>query len=202
MMAVNVVTPGNLGADLDVGTLEPNKINVKRLVGATALAAGVAGVAPAPAAGDEAKFLAGDGTWRAPDDFWRSGVGGTDWPDGVHDPIDNIRHDGKVGIGMDALADLHVKGSFATEYLSPVEIGGSGMIPDTTSLFGVWDGWWTSPLTLPATGVLGQRMIILSGASFDTVINVANTSMAAPLTLVNGQAVEFVFNYYVWARIE
>lgn len=39
---------------------------VPNMVGATASVAGVKGLVPAPAAGDQAKFLAGDGTYKAP----------------------------------------------------------------------------------------------------------------------------------------
>lgn len=38
-------------------------LNVPIMVGATASAAGVAGLVPVPAAGDQLKFLRGDGTW-------------------------------------------------------------------------------------------------------------------------------------------
>jgi len=37
----------------------------RNLIGATSGSAGAAGLAPAPAAGDQAKFLRGDGTWAA-----------------------------------------------------------------------------------------------------------------------------------------
>lgn len=37
---------------------------VKDMVGATASGAGVAGLVPAPAAGKQASFLCGDGTWK------------------------------------------------------------------------------------------------------------------------------------------
>ena len=36
------------------------------MVGATAQGAGEAGLVPAPTAGDQAKFLKGDGTWATP----------------------------------------------------------------------------------------------------------------------------------------
>ena len=39
--------------------------------GATADAAGTHGLVPAPAAGAQAKFLRGDGTWQVPDNTWR-----------------------------------------------------------------------------------------------------------------------------------
>lgn len=40
--------------------------NLEAFAGATASAAGKMGLVPAPAIGDQAKFLAGDGTWKAP----------------------------------------------------------------------------------------------------------------------------------------
>lgn len=39
---------------------------VKDMTGATAEAAGSGGLVPAPGAGDEGKFLGGDGTWKTP----------------------------------------------------------------------------------------------------------------------------------------
>lgn len=45
-----------------------NKIaNVPAMTGATASAAGAAGVVPKPAAGNQNKYLRGDGTWQTPD---------------------------------------------------------------------------------------------------------------------------------------
>ena len=41
-------------------------IGANAMTGATSSAAGAAGVVPAPAAGDQNKFLKGDGTWAAP----------------------------------------------------------------------------------------------------------------------------------------
>ncbi|MBO4745712.1 MAG: hypothetical protein J5613_01410, partial [Alphaproteobacteria bacterium] len=38
-------------------------VNITNMTGATSSVAGTAGLVPAPAAGDEAKFLRGDGTW-------------------------------------------------------------------------------------------------------------------------------------------
>lgn len=49
------------------------------MVGATSDADGASGLVPAPAAGDEGKFLAGDGTWKMP----ASSGGGTDLSLGV-----------------------------------------------------------------------------------------------------------------------
>ena len=46
---------------MDIRTL----VSVSEMTGATAETAGVAGTVPAPKAGDQDKFLAGDGKWRA-----------------------------------------------------------------------------------------------------------------------------------------
>jgi hypothetical protein len=50
---------------------------VPNMVGATASVAGVKGLVPAPAAGDQAKFLAGDGTYKAPPSSAWGAIGGT-----------------------------------------------------------------------------------------------------------------------------
>jgi hypothetical protein len=52
-----------------IGKYDGNQIDsrldkVKDMVGATASGAGVAGLVPAPAKGDEGRFLCGDGTWK------------------------------------------------------------------------------------------------------------------------------------------
>lgn len=52
-----------------IGKYDGNQINsrldkVKDMVGATASGAGAAGLVPAPAKGDEGRFLCGDGTWK------------------------------------------------------------------------------------------------------------------------------------------
>ena len=52
-----------------IGKYDGNQIDsrldkVKDMVGATASGAGAAGLVPAPAKGDEGRFLCGDGTWK------------------------------------------------------------------------------------------------------------------------------------------
>lgn len=44
--------------------IESRLDKVKDMVGATASGAGAAGLVPAPAKGDEGRFLCGDGTWK------------------------------------------------------------------------------------------------------------------------------------------
>lgn len=57
-----------VGVDVpaDAKFTDTKPVNMK---GATASAAGTAGYAPAPAAGAQAKFLRGDGTWQTPDNI-------------------------------------------------------------------------------------------------------------------------------------
>lgn len=68
-LAADVLMSEATGAD-DLVTAMGKKANTSDLptdfTGATASAAGAHGLVPAPAAGDEAKFLQGDGTWAAP----------------------------------------------------------------------------------------------------------------------------------------
>lgn len=60
----DAVGGGQLNATniFNAGTVPVARLPI--LVGATALVAGIAGLAPAPAAGDENKFLRGDATWQ------------------------------------------------------------------------------------------------------------------------------------------
>lgn len=55
----------SISQDTD-GVITPTKKTVKDMVGATSGAAGAHGLVPAPAAGDQAKLLQGDGTWVKP----------------------------------------------------------------------------------------------------------------------------------------
>lgn len=48
------------------GEITATKKTVKNMTGSTASAAGAAGLAPAPSAGDQGKFLQGNGTWGTP----------------------------------------------------------------------------------------------------------------------------------------
>lgn len=72
---VAIITVENLGEGFEVGGRVPGQINLRELVGATAAEAGAAGVAPAPAAGEQEWFLRGDGTWRpVPTATWGEAV--------------------------------------------------------------------------------------------------------------------------------
>jgi hypothetical protein len=68
-LAVGVAAPLNK-AVLSPGGDETLRLGVDTLGGASASHAGTAGVAPAPQAGEQQKFLRGDATWQAPDDVW------------------------------------------------------------------------------------------------------------------------------------
>lgn len=48
------------------GVISPSKKSVREMTGATGSVAGTSGLVPAPAAGDNAKFLRGDKTWQTP----------------------------------------------------------------------------------------------------------------------------------------
>lgn len=60
------LTKANVTAALGYTPPEKDTNTWTALKGATASAAGTAGYAPAPAAGDQGKFLKGDGTWGTP----------------------------------------------------------------------------------------------------------------------------------------
>jgi hypothetical protein len=66
MSIQQVVTRDNLGADFDLGGLVADKLNIQRMVGATAGTPGAAGLVPAPVAGEQSEFLRADGTWQPP----------------------------------------------------------------------------------------------------------------------------------------
>ena len=109
-MATNVITPDNLGDEFDIGVAEANKIHVVSMTGATAGTAGDDGLVPVPAAGDEGKYLGGDGTWSDPglnvDEGWRvagaAGSGGSAAEPTRADSIsvlDVLQHLGDILVG-------------------------------------------------------------------------------------------------------
>ena len=62
-MAPNINVSGPVTKTFTAGANATITIGADAMTGATSSAAGTAGVVPAPAAGDEGKFLKGDGTW-------------------------------------------------------------------------------------------------------------------------------------------
>lgn len=70
-MAPKINVSGPITKTFTTGANATISIGANTMTGATSSTAGAAGVVPAPAAGDEAKFLAGDGTWKT------AGGGGT-----------------------------------------------------------------------------------------------------------------------------
>lgn len=58
-----VIVGNNLTVDAN-GTLDATDTTYSAFTGATSSVAGAAGLVPAPAAGDDTKYLSGDGTWK------------------------------------------------------------------------------------------------------------------------------------------
>lgn len=71
-MAPKINVSGPITKTFTTGASATVTIGADVMTGATSSAAGAAGVVPAPAAGDDTKFLAGDGTWKT-----AGGGGGT-----------------------------------------------------------------------------------------------------------------------------
>ena len=71
-------------ADTAAGAIEEVAETIPgQMTGATAQAAGTGGTVPGPAAGDNTKFLRGDGTWATPS------AGGSAFRVSTADPSDN-----------------------------------------------------------------------------------------------------------------
>lgn len=64
-MATKINVNSTLTKTYSSGANASVTLGAKAMTGATSSAAGTAGIVPAPAAGDEGKFLKGDGTWAA-----------------------------------------------------------------------------------------------------------------------------------------
>lgn len=63
-MATKINVDSTLNKTFSGGANASMTLGAKTMTGATSGAAGAAGIVPAPAAGDDAKFLSGDGTWK------------------------------------------------------------------------------------------------------------------------------------------
>lgn len=63
-MAPKINVSGPITKTFSTGANATVTIGADTMTGATSSAAGAAGVVPAPAAGDDGKFLSGDGTWK------------------------------------------------------------------------------------------------------------------------------------------
>lgn len=63
-MATKINVDSTLNKTYSSGANASMTLGAKAMTGATSSAAGAAGIVPAPAAGDDTKFLAGDGTWK------------------------------------------------------------------------------------------------------------------------------------------
>lgn len=117
---------------------------------------------------------------------------------------------GNIGIGTTAPATkLAINGSFSTSVSNPAACGcttGSGAattsdVPLTTSHFTLADGNFAYTVILPAGAVDGQTMIISSRATLTSSISNANTALPADISLITGQAYQFVYVSGAWLRM-
>lgn len=92
------------------------------MAGATSSAAGTHGLVPAPAAGNQAKFLRGDGTWQAPPNTTYSKA--TAAVDGLmskedYGKLNAFQEASQYALKADIAGTYHFKGSVATQSLLP-----------------------------------------------------------------------------------
>lgn len=68
------------------------------------------------------------------------------------------------------------------------------------TIFYFYDACWSSPITLPSGGSLGDLLIIDDTATFNVTINTANTTMASSFVLSTGSYVQFIKTYLGWTK--
>ena len=154
------------------GTTVLAEANLPVMAGATASAAGKPGLAPAPAAGDQAKFLAGDGTYKSPA------------PSGSWGSIT-----GTLSAQADLQAALDAKASKTDQRLPSAFVtfsGGSGT-PSVRGAFNVSSvvrnsqGDYTINFTTPMSSSSNYTFLAaLSQSNYDpgvSIINMTSTSL-------------------------
>ena len=100
------------GLSISDGTLSADAQAVSVMTGATSGAAGTEGIVPAPAAGDQAKYLQGDGTWDTP--AARHGTGTGAVIEGGHSASGDYSH--AEGYGIASGSYSHAEGYFTTAF--------------------------------------------------------------------------------------
>jgi hypothetical protein len=150
-------------------------VTLPLLVGATAGAAGVRGLVPTPAAGEQGAFLRGDGTWANPS------VGGDNWGSQVVSVTARLTGNGTSGSPLDLASQSATNGQVlkwnGTSWAPGTDNNSGGTV---TSVGGTGT---VSGLTLSGT-VTGSGNLTLGGtlsvAASNFSSQTANTFLAAP----------------------
>ena len=118
-------------------------------------------------------------------DFWRSGAGAVNLPDGTLDTTENIRRDGNIGLSIDPLSTLDVAGSFATRVVvnsSAAAFSVTAAMHDIEIAEVVLAGSVVLPSAITAPG----RQYIVHMAPSNTASVVTITSLAGQIESVGG----------------
>ena len=158
---------------------------VQDMTGATSSTAGAHGLAPAPAAGDEGKYLRGDGTWNNPPDTTYSDMtGATSSTAGAHglapapaagDEGKYLKGDGTWGTppgkNYDAMV-AEVYDETKSYSWGDIRIYNNGLYRSTGNTTGVWDATKWQQITIGEM-LEGLGALFENTADIDTLAEVA-----------------------------
>lgn len=204
------LTPSDIGAQaaltagsnvtIEDGVISAVDTTYSAFTGATASTAGVAGLVPAPAAGDESKVLKGDGTWAVPEGGIKTlTTADYDYPDsGTKTSVALWRLPrGIYEIPAGVAARTSTSESVASDRIGSIIAVINRANQTNITLFGSsYYGMWSQIyVTNPSTGIktLFDNSHISSNAILTTeqvIDNVASTGTKIPLSANQGKALK------------
>ena len=168
----------------------------KILGGATASVAGSAGIVPAPAAGDNEKFLCGDGTWQTVSSGSNGTVTQVTASSGLNTTSGDTTTDGGT---ITTNGTLHLTkcnnnaGSFGPNSDASPAAGGTFAVPNiTVDKWGRVTAASDKTITLPNSG----------GGGGSSTKNMAAYDLFGPVTDINGNAVSLTPVHFLTALIK
>lgn len=175
---------------------------VPGMTGATATKAGTAGTVPAPAAGDNAKFLAGDGTWATPKDTVYTHPTYIKRASGLYKvTVDDKGHvSAATVVGKADITDLGIPGQDTTYEDATQKVHGLLSTDDKKKLDGVEDG--ANKTVVSVEIAKDDTNPVSGGAVWSALSNKANaSSLANKQDKVTGAATTIVSDDLTAGRV-